>query len=48
MQVAAVQVSTPLGTPLGPLNAAANNMSLILQNLEVDLNNIKSPNNFTT
>jgi hypothetical protein len=48
MQVTSTQVSTAPGVPLGPLNAAANNMSLILNELESNLNNIKSSNNFTT
>lgn len=48
MQVASTATSTPDGTGLVPLNAAANNMNLILYELESNLNNIKSPNNFTT
>lgn len=53
MQVASTQVSTAPGVPLGPLNAAANNMSLILQNLDADyltsgIGDIRSKNNFTT
>ena len=52
MQVAAIQVSTAPGTALGPLNTAANNMSLILQNLDADyltsgIGDIRSKNNFT-
>lgn len=52
MQVASTQVSTAPGVPLGPLNAAANNMSLILQNLDADYltsgtGDIRSKNNFT-
>lgn len=53
MQVASTQVSTPAGTPLGPLNAVANNMSLILQNLDATyltsgIGDIRSKNNYTT
>lgn len=52
MQVAASQVSTPTGTPLGPLNMAASQMQLILENIDADLSSsegdIRSKNNFTT
>jgi len=52
MQIAASQVSTPTGTPLGPLNMAASQMQLILENLDADLSSkegdIRSKNNFTT
>jgi hypothetical protein len=52
MQIASSQVSTPPGTPLGPLNMAASQMQLILENLDADLSSkegdIRSKNNFTT
>jgi hypothetical protein len=52
MQVASTQVSTAPGTPLGPLNVAASQMQLILENINADLTSeqgdIRSKNNFTT
>ena len=48
MQVASSQVSVAPTTALAALNIAANNMGLILNDLETDLESIKSKNNFTT
>lgn len=52
MQIASTQVSTAPGVPLGPLNAAATQMQLILENIDADLTSelgdIRSKNNFTT
>jgi hypothetical protein len=48
MQVASSQVGVAPTTALAALNIAANNMGLILNDLETDLESIKSKNNFTT
>jgi hypothetical protein len=47
MTICSTLVSTPPGTPLGPLNIVAGQMSTILNGLQQNLNNIKSKNNFT-
>lgn len=47
MTICSTLVSTPPGTPLGPLNIVAGQMSTILNGLQQNLNNIKSKDNFT-
>jgi len=47
MTICSTLVSTPPGTPLGPLNIVAGQMSTILNGLQQNLNEIKSKNNFT-
>jgi len=47
MTICSTLVSTPPGTPLGPLNIVAGQMSTILNGLQQNLNSIKSKNNFT-
>lgn len=47
MTICSTLVSTPPGTPLGPLNIVAGQMSTILDGLKQNLNNIKSKDNFT-
>ena len=47
MTICSTLVSTPPGTPLGPLNIVAGQMSTILNGLQQNLNEIKSKNNYT-
>jgi hypothetical protein len=47
MTICSTLVSTPPGTPVGPLNIVAGQMSTILNGLQQNLNSIKSKNNFT-
>jgi hypothetical protein len=47
MTICSTLVSTPPGTPLGPLNIVAGQMSTILNGLQQNLQEIKSKNNFT-
>jgi hypothetical protein len=47
MTICSTLVSTPPGTPLGPLNIVSGQMSTILNGLQQNLNSIKSKNNFT-
>ena len=47
MTICSTLVSTPPGTPIGPLNIVAGQMSTILNGLQQNLNSIKSKNNFT-
>lgn len=47
MTICSTLVSTPPGTPLGPLNIVAGQMSTILNGLQQNLNSLKSKNNFT-
>jgi hypothetical protein len=47
MTICSTLVSTPPGTPLGPLNIVAGQMSTILNGLQQNLQDIKSKNNFT-
>jgi len=47
MTICSTLVSTPPGTPLGPLNIVAGQMSTILNGLQQNLNSTKSKNNFT-
>jgi hypothetical protein len=47
MTICSTLVSTPPGTPLGPLNMVAGQMSTILNGLQQNLQEIKSKNNFT-
>jgi len=47
MDICTTLVSTPPGTPLGPLNMVAGQMSLILSGLNQNLDSLKSKQNFT-
>ena len=47
MNICSTLVSTPVGTPLAPLNLVAGEMNNILQKLKIDLNKIKSKDNYT-
>ena len=47
MDICSALVSTPPGTPLGPLNIVASQMSLVLSGLQQNLEGIKSKQNFT-